>query len=80
MTKNNISLFLCFANILPHINNVSSTKYNSMVIRAKKLYLYSAQTTKAVQTIIVMLTEDKVTEIFFMSDEFCKFLDLMTKK
>ena len=51
-----------------------------MVIRAKKLYLYSAQTTKAVQTIIVMLTEDKVTEFFFMSDEFCKFFDLMTKK
>ena len=51
-----------------------------MVIRAKKLYLYSAQTTKAVQTVIVMLTEDKVTEIFLMSDEFCKFFDLMTKK
>ena len=27
-----------------------------------------------------MLTEDKVTEIFFMADEFCKFFDRMTKK
>ena len=27
-----------------------------------------------------MLTEDKVTEIFFMADEFCKFFDQMTKK
>ena len=27
-----------------------------------------------------MLTEDKVTEIFFMADEFCKFFDRITKK
>jgi len=27
-----------------------------------------------------MLTGDKVTEIFFMADEFCKFFDRMTKK
>ena len=27
-----------------------------------------------------MPTEDKVTEIFFMADEFCKFFDRMTKK
>ena len=27
-----------------------------------------------------MLTENKVTEIFFMADEFCKFYDLMAKK
>lgn len=27
-----------------------------------------------------MLIEDKVTEIFFMADEFCKFFDRMTKK
>ena len=27
-----------------------------------------------------MLTEDKVTEIFFMADEFCKFFERMTKK
>ena len=27
-----------------------------------------------------MLTEDKVTEIFYMADEFCKFYDLMAKK
>lgn len=27
-----------------------------------------------------MLTEHKVTEIFYMENEFCKFFDLMTKK
>ena len=27
-----------------------------------------------------MLTEDKVTEIFDMSDKFCKFFYLMSKK
>ena len=37
-------------------------------------------TYKVVQTIIAMLTEDKVTEIFYMVDEFCKFFDRMTKK
>ena len=35
---------------------------------------------KVVQTIIAMLTEDKVTEIFYMADEFCKFFDLMNQK
>ena len=35
---------------------------------------------KVVQTIIAMLTEDKVTGIFYMADEFCKFFDRMTKK
>lgn len=35
---------------------------------------------KVVQTIIAILTVDKVTEIFFMADEFCKFFDRMTKK
>ena len=29
------------------------------------------------QTIIAMITEDKVTELFFMADEFCKFFDRM---
>ena len=35
---------------------------------------------KVVQTIIAMLTEDKVTVLFFMADEFCKFFDRLTKK
>ena len=26
-----------------------------------------------------MVTEDKVTEIFFMADDFCKFFDTMIK-
>lgn len=32
------------------------------------------------QAIIAMLTEDKVTELFFMADEFCKFFDMMIAK
>ena len=35
---------------------------------------------KVVQTIIAMISKDKVTEIFYMADEFCKFYDLMAKK
>ena len=27
-----------------------------------------------------MITKDKVTEIFFMADDFCKFFDAMTTK
>ena len=32
---------------------------------------------KVLQTIIAMLTEDKVKELFFIADEFCKFFDWM---
>ena len=32
------------------------------------------------QTRITMITEDKVTEIFCMADDFCKFFDAMTAK
>ena len=32
------------------------------------------------QTKIAMTTEDKVTEIFCMADDFCKFFDAMTAK
>ena len=35
---------------------------------------------KQSQTKIVMITEDKVTEIFCMADVFCKFFDAMTAK
>jgi len=28
----------------------------------------------------MMLNEDKVTEIFFMADEFCKFFDCLMQK
>ena len=30
---------------------------------------------KVLQTIIAMFTEGKVTEIFYLADEFCKFFD-----
>ena len=32
------------------------------------------------QTRIAMISEDKVTEIFCMADDFCKFFDAMTAK
>ena len=33
---------------------------------------------KQLQTKVAMITEDKVTEIFCMADDFCKFFDTMT--
>lgn len=35
---------------------------------------------KVLQTIIAMITEDKVTELFCMADDFCKFFDAMMQK
>lgn len=35
---------------------------------------------KVLQTIIAMFTEDKVTEIFYMADEFCKLFDSQMRK
>ena len=35
---------------------------------------------KQLQTKIAMITEDKVTEIFCMADDFCKSFDAMTAK
>ena len=35
---------------------------------------------KDLQTIIATITEDKVTELFCMADDFCKFFDAMMKK
>ena len=35
---------------------------------------------KVLQTIIAMITESKVIELFCMADDFCKFFDAMTVK
>ena len=35
---------------------------------------------KQIQTKIAIITEDKVTEIFCMADDFCKFFDAMVAK
>ena len=35
---------------------------------------------KELQTIIAMITEDKVTELFCMADDFCKFFDAQMRK
>ena len=43
--------------------------YNFIVINYKDL-----------QTIIAMLTADKISELFCMADDFCKFFDKMAAK
>ena len=35
---------------------------------------------KELQTKIAMITEDKVTELFCMADDFCKFLDAQMRE
>ena len=35
---------------------------------------------KELQTIIAMVTEGKVTELFCMADDFCKFLDAQMRE
>ena len=35
---------------------------------------------KELQTIIAMITEDKVTELFCIADDFCNFFDAMMEK
>ena len=35
---------------------------------------------KELQTIIAMITEDKVTELFCIADDFCKYFDAMLEK
>ena len=35
---------------------------------------------KVLQTIIAMITEDKVTELFCIADDFCNFIDTLMEK
>ena len=48
---------------------ISENRYNFIVLKYKEL-----------QTIIAMITEDKVTELFCMADDFCKFLDAQMRE
>ena len=48
---------------------ISENCYNFIVLKYKEL-----------QTIIAMITEDKVTELFCIADDFCKFFDAMMSK
>ena len=43
-------------------------------------YKFKELINKQLQTKNAMITEDKVTEIFCMADNFCKFFDAMTAK
>lgn len=47
---------------------------------SKKCYNFIVLNYKVLQTIIAMLTEDKITELFCMADDFCKFFDAMMEK
>ena len=48
---------------------ISENCYNFMMLKYKEL-----------QTIIAMITENKVTELFCIADDFCKFFDAMMEK
>lgn len=48
---------------------ISENCYNFIVLKYKEL-----------QTIIAMITKDKVIEIFCMADDFYKFFDAMMEK
>ena len=41
---------------------------------SENCYNFIVSKYKVLQTIIAMFTESKVTEIFYLADEFCKFL------
>lgn len=63
-----IRCFICV------VFNVSSTKSNLPVnlVISENCCTFIVLNYKVAQTIIAMFTEDKVTEIFFMADEFYK--------
>ena len=50
-----------------------------MVI-SKNYCIFEVLRIKEIQTIIAMIIEDKVTELFCMADDFCKFFDAMMAK
>ena len=50
------------------------------LVISKICCIFKVSIYKQLQTKIAMITEDKVTEIFCMADDFCKFFDTMTAK
>lgn len=50
------------------------------MVNGKKCYHFIVLIYKVLQTRFAMFTDNKVTEIFFMADEFCKFFDAMMAK
>ena len=47
---------------------------------SENCYTFIVLKYKEIQTIIAMITEDKVTELFCIADDFCKFFDAMMEK
>ena len=50
------------------------------LVISKNCYNFIALIYKDLQTIIAMITESKVIELFCMADDFCKFFDTMMTK
>ena len=50
------------------------------MVNSENYCIFIVSNYKVIQTIIAMFTEDKVTDIFFMADEFCKVFNRMMKK
>lgn len=47
---------------------------------SENCYTFIVLKYKELQTIIAMITEDKVTKLFCIADDFCKFFDAMMEK
>lgn len=60
---------MSLTNLITCIFDDCQNYYNFIMLNCKEL-----------QTIIFTLASDKVTELFCMTDDFCKFFDQMTKK
>jgi hypothetical protein len=50
------------------------------LVISENCYIFIVLNYKDLQTIIAMITESKVIELFCMADEFCKFFDAMMTK
>ena len=50
------------------------------LVISKNCYNFIALIYKDLQTIIAMITESKVIELFCMADDFCKFFEAMMTK
>ena len=60
--------------------NVSSTNYVLVILVISEIYcIFMVLNSKELQTKITIITKDKVTEIFYIAGDFCKFFDEMTE-
>lgn len=50
------------------------------MVNIENCYTFKLLNSKLLQTTLAMFAEDKVMEIFFMADEFCKVFDVQMEK